>query len=212
VQHATDNRQRGEDNRQRAIDSRQQGKKETGGLRHAADTAQKTESSGQRIQRNTCNRQQTACKRTRAHARCNRRHTALPHFVCGGQRAAENQQHARSTLYATASTQHGTDATQDATHDHTTRAAACTKHKRNRQHAAGNAMYEMRRTQSGRSRTSGHAAPAVVESDGLLDSDCPRVTSRSSRATRKTGHSGTAEPTARSPMSQTLDVGDAGRD
>ena len=33
-------------------------------------------------------------------------------------------------------------------------------------------MYEMRRTKSGRSRTSGHAAPAVVESDGVLDSDC----------------------------------------
>ena len=73
------------------------------------------------MQQTTDNRQQTTCKRTRAHAKCNRRHTAPPHFVCGGQRAAENQQHARSTLYATASAQHGTDATQDATHDHTTR-------------------------------------------------------------------------------------------
>jgi hypothetical protein len=38
-------------------------------------------------------------------------------------------------------------------------------------------MYVMRRTKSRHSRTSGHARPAaVVESDGVLDSDCRRVT------------------------------------
>jgi hypothetical protein len=114
----------------------------------------------------------------------NTRHCGISCAAGSGQRRTSSM---REALYATTSAQHGTDATQDATHDHTTRAAACTKHKRNRQHAAGNAMYEMRRTKSGRSRTSGHAAPAVVESDGLLDSDCRRVPSQSSRATRKTG-------------------------
>ena len=121
----------------------------TGGLRHAGNTAQKTESNRQRMQQTTCIRQQTACRRTRAHARCNRKHTALPHFVCGGQRAAGNQQHARSILYATTSAQHGTDATHQM--QHTTGAAACSKHKWNRQHAAGNAMHGMRdETKGGR--------------------------------------------------------------
>ena len=50
------------------------------------------------MQQTTDNRQQTACKRTRAHPRCNGKHTALPHVVCGGQRAADNQQHARSIV------------------------------------------------------------------------------------------------------------------
>jgi hypothetical protein len=122
------------------------------------------------------------------------RHCRILCAASSGQRATSSM---RVELYSTTSAQHGTDATQDATYDqcrsmHRTRTEPTT--------AAGNAMYEMRRTKSGRSRTSGHAAPAVVESDGVLDSDCRRVPSQSSRATRKTGHSGTAADPAKSDV------------
>jgi hypothetical protein len=89
-QHATDRRKRGKDNGQRATDNRKQGKRQQGNMWNAADTAQKTANDRQRMQQTTCIRQLTACKKTRAHARCIRKHTALPHFVCGKQRAAHN--------------------------------------------------------------------------------------------------------------------------
>jgi hypothetical protein len=89
----------------------------TGGLRHAGNTAQKMTSSRQRMPQTTDNRQQTTCKRTRAHARCNRKHTALPHFVCGGQRAAQHQQHARSIVLDNQCATRHRRHTQDATYD-----------------------------------------------------------------------------------------------
>ena len=61
-------------------------------------TLQRQRATDNRQQSNRQCRRQTACRRTRAHARCNRKHTALPHFVCGEQRAAGNQQHARSIV------------------------------------------------------------------------------------------------------------------
>ncbi len=68
------------------------------------------------MQQTTCIRQQTACKRTRAHARCNRKHTALPHFVCSEQREAD-QQHARSIVLDDKCEKWHRRHTQDATHD-----------------------------------------------------------------------------------------------
>jgi hypothetical protein len=100
----------------------------------ATDIAQKIATNKQRAE---CNRQQIAedvqqtaddmqedaCSLL-AHARCNGKHTELPHFVRGEQRAAHNQQHAEA-LYSTTSAQHGTDATHKT--QHTTCAAACNK-------------------------------------------------------------------------------------
>jgi hypothetical protein len=86
------------------------------------------------MQQTTCIRQQTTCTRPRAHA--TRKHTALPHFGCGEQGAADNQQHARSiVLDNQCATRH---------RRYTGGAAACSKHTRNRQHAAGNALHGMR--------------------------------------------------------------------
>ena len=91
--HATNHSQRCKDSVQRTP-----GNTGTRGLQHAGNAAQKTASSRQRMRQTTCNRQQTTCQRTRAHARCNRQHAALPYFVCGEQRTAYNQQHARSVV------------------------------------------------------------------------------------------------------------------
>ncbi len=120
----------------------------TGGMLHAADTAQKNHTANNREratgngQRAACNRQQTTCKRTREHARFNGKHTALPHFVCGGQRTSSSM---REALYSTTSAQHGTDAIHnDATYDR----------GRNMQQTHMN-IHGVRRTKSGSSRTSG---------------------------------------------------------
>ena len=199
VQHATENpvlcRQRGNDNRRRAPGNKHATKQETT-RQHAACRQRATGS----MQPTTCNRQQTACRRTTANARCSRRHTALPHFVCGGQRAAENQQHARSIV----------------------RDNQCaTRHRRHtrcntRPYDPCRSMQQTQTEPTTRSRkcnddaneiqTLAHLRACCAGGGGVgwsVDSDCRRVTSRSSRATRKTGHSGTAEPTARNPTSQT---------
>ncbi len=57
------------------------------------------------------------CKRTRAHASCHMKHTASPHFVCGEQRAADKQQHARSIVLDNQCATRHRRHTQDATHD-----------------------------------------------------------------------------------------------
>jgi hypothetical protein len=152
-------------------------------------------------QRAACNRQRASDSRRHARGRehmrdatGNTRHCRISCAASSGKQTSSM----REALSSTTSAKNGTDDTHKM--QHTTSAAARTKHKRNRQHAAGNAMYEMRRTKSGRSRTSGHAAPAVVESDGVLDSDCRRVTSQSSRATRKTGHSDGGTDSAKSDV------------
>jgi hypothetical protein len=75
------------------------------------------------------------------------------------RRAAGSGQPAsmREALYATTCAQHGTDITQDETHArcHSMQQTQTEPTTRSRQ-----CNYEMRRTQSGRSRTSGHAAAA----------------------------------------------------
>ena len=91
--------------------------------------------------------------------------------------AAFRVRRAASSGQRTTSAQHGTDDTHKM--QHTTipplpQQAPNTNGTDNTQQAMQ--CNEMRRTKSGRSRTSGHAAPAVVESDGVLDSDCRRVT------------------------------------
>jgi hypothetical protein len=77
-------------------------------VQHARDIAQRIATNKQRAE---CNRQQIAddvqqtaddmqedaCS-VLTHASCNGKHTALPHFVRGEQRAAHNQQHARSIV------------------------------------------------------------------------------------------------------------------
>ena len=121
------------------------------------------------MQQTTCNRQQTTCKRTRAVARCNGKHTAPPRIVCSEQRAADNQQHARSIVLDN----------QCATrHRRHTGAAACSKHTRNRQHAAGNAMHGMRDETKG-SRTLAHLGAA---SGSLRRPSGVQVDYRSSRS------------------------------
>ena len=80
-----------------------------------------------------------------------RKHTASPHFLCGEQGAADKQQHVRSIVLDT-SAQHGTDATHKM--EHTTGAAACSKHTRNRHHAEGIETNGMRHETKG-SRTLG---------------------------------------------------------
>jgi hypothetical protein len=80
----------------------------TRNVQHATAIAQRIATNKQRA---TCNSQQIAddlqqtaddmqedaCS-VLTHASCNGKHTALPHFVRGEQRAAHNQQHARSIV------------------------------------------------------------------------------------------------------------------
>ena len=73
--------------------------------------------------------------------------------------ASRGQRISSKALYSTTSAQHGTDATHKM--QHTTGAAACSKHTRNRQHAAGIETYEMRRTESGRSAPRECAGPSA---------------------------------------------------
>jgi hypothetical protein len=94
-------------------------------MRHAADTAQKTASSRQRMQPTTCDR---------------------------SSRPAKGREHMRDAT-STTTAHHGTDAMHKM--QHTTGAAACSKRKRDRQHAAGNAMHGMRDETKG-SRTLAH--------------------------------------------------------
>ena len=77
VQHATDIAQRIATNKQRAECNSQQ----------IADDVQQTAD----------DMQEDACS-VLTHASCNGKHTALQHFVRGEQRAAHNQQHARSIV------------------------------------------------------------------------------------------------------------------
>ena len=96
-----------------------------------------------------------------------------------GQRTTSAQQSSmRVALYSRTSAQHGTDDThrmQHCTIPPLPQQAPNTNGTDNTQQAMQ--CNEMRRTKSGHSRISGHAAPAaVVESDGVLDSDCRRVT------------------------------------
>jgi hypothetical protein len=79
----------------------------------------------------------------------NTRHRRISCATSSWQRTSSSM---REALFSTTSAQHGTDATHKM--QHTTGAAACSKHTRNRHHAAGNAMHGMRRKEAGRSRTS----------------------------------------------------------
>ena len=105
--------------RQRATDNRQEGNIHQAACgmqqipRRKPHSKQPGTGNGKRMQQTTDNRQQTTCKRTRAHARCNKNPTAPPRFVCGGQRRTSSM---REALYAATSAQQGTDA-QDATND-----------------------------------------------------------------------------------------------
>jgi hypothetical protein len=125
--------------------------RQQGNMRHAAGTTQKTANPC-----NACNRQRATDSRRNARGRehmraATRKHTALPHFLCGEQGGSGQPSSVREALFSTTSAQHGTDATHKM--QHTTGAAACSKHTRNRHHAAGKAMHDETK-ESGRSRTS----------------------------------------------------------
>jgi hypothetical protein len=145
MQRAPDIRRRGKDNGCRVTDNRQQGNRQQAACRrhraenHKANNRERATGNGQHAADSS---QQTTCKRTREHARCNGKHTALPHFVCGGQRASSIM---REALYLTTSAQHGTDAmNNDATYER----------GRNMQQTRMK-IHGVRRTKSGSSRTSG---------------------------------------------------------
>jgi hypothetical protein len=123
AQHATDLAQRIATNKQRAECNSQQ----------IADDVQQTADS----------MQEDACS-VPTHASCDGKHTALPRFVRGEQRAAHNQQHARSiVLDNQCATRHGRH-TPDATYD-PCRSMQQTQMK----------IHGVRRKKSGSSRTSG---------------------------------------------------------
>ena len=111
-----------------------------GGLRHAGNTAQKTAKTG-----SACNRQRASDSRPHARARKhlrdatgNTRHRRISHFVCGEQRAADNQQHGPSlVLDNQRATRH---------RRHTSRCNMPQTHMK---------IHGVRRTKSGGSRTSG---------------------------------------------------------
>jgi hypothetical protein len=119
----------------------------TSNVQHATDIAKKISTNTQRAE---CNRQriaddlqEDACS-VLTHARCNGKHTALPHFGCGEQRAAEDQQHARSIVLDNQCATRHRRHTQDATYD-PCRSMQQTHIK----------IHGVRRKKSGRSRTSG---------------------------------------------------------
>jgi hypothetical protein len=92
----------------------------------------------------------------------NTRHRRISHFVCGEQRAAHNQQHARSIVLDNQRATRHRRHTRRCNMHHTTPTAARNEQSRNRPHAAGNGMHWMRRTQSGRSRSSRVRNPLLV--------------------------------------------------
>jgi hypothetical protein len=148
MQHATGNVQHATHNVEFVKDHWQQATRQQETRQHAACSRHRAEDGKtmQRMQQTTCIRQQTTCKRTRAHASCHRKHTASPHFVRGEQRSADNPQHARSIVLDNQCATRHRRHTQDATYDPCR--AACSKHTRNRQNAADNAMHGMRRTRT----------------------------------------------------------------
>jgi hypothetical protein len=128
---ATCTKQRAARNRHRAEKSNQQA---TRGMQQPTDSRRRATDS---------RRQEDACS-VLTHASCNGKHTALPHFVRGEQRAEHNQQHARSiVLDNQCATRHGRH-TQDATYD------PCRSMKQTRMKIHG-----VRRKKSRSSRTSG---------------------------------------------------------
>jgi hypothetical protein len=151
MQRATGSGQQTSWKRQQTACNGQQGNKATGNMQHGADIAQKTAKPG-----DACNRQRASDSRRHARGREHMRvatgtprHCRISCAASSGRRTSSSM---RKALYSTTSAQHGTDATHKM--PHTTGAAACNKHTRNRQHAAGKAMHGMRRPESGRSRTS----------------------------------------------------------
>ncbi len=137
---------------QRAICSEQHRhakRKAAGNVQHAADHRQRGKDNAQRA---TDNVHQTADDMQKGASTCemqqgNTRYCRISCAASSGQRTSSSKTEA---LFSTTSAQHGADATHKM--QHTTGAAACSKHPRNRQHAAGIETYEMRRTESGRSR------------------------------------------------------------
>ena len=119
---------------------------------HAAHTAQKTAQPG-----SVCNRQRASDSRLHARGREHMRdatgktrHRRISGAASSGQGTASSIPEA---LCPTTSAQHGSDAIHKM--QHTTGAAACSKHTRSRQHAAGNAMHGTRDEAKG-SRTLAH--------------------------------------------------------
>jgi hypothetical protein len=132
----------------------------TGNMRHAADGRHRAEDSEQPATGNgqhaTDNVQQTADDMPEDASTCEMQQATRSTAVFRVQRAADSIQPAACAKHCmrqpVRNTAH-TDAAHKMQHHHTTCAAACSKSTRNRQHAAGHAMYEMRRTKSGRSLT-----------------------------------------------------------
>jgi hypothetical protein len=154
------NAQRTSCNRQRATCDRQ----------HTAGSAQRQQTTGN-AQHLTYNRQRATADDMQGEA-CsvlpmrdatgNTRHRRILHFVCGEQRAADNQHRVRRIVLDNQRATRHRRHTRRCNMHHTTRAAARNEQTRNRPQAASNGMHWMRRTQSGRSRSSRVRNPLLV--------------------------------------------------
>ncbi len=125
-------------------------------MQHAADHRQRAKDIGQRA---TDNVHQSADDMQEDASTCemqqgNTRHRRIPCAASSGQRTSSSM---REALFSTTSAQHGTDATHKL--QRTTGAAACSKHTRNRHHAAGIETNGMRDETKG-SRTLAHLEAA----------------------------------------------------
>jgi hypothetical protein len=111
TQHAACSMQQATWNQEKTIDNRQQGNQAT--RQHAACSRHRAEDGKtmQRMQQTTCNTQQTTCKRTRAHASCNKETHGTTDFrarraACSGQAAACEKHCTRQPVRNTAQTPH----------------------------------------------------------------------------------------------------------
>ncbi len=186
--HATDNRQRATGNVQQTTWKRQQtacsGQHATRqqtprSMRHAADGIHRAADSKQPATRNgqhaTDNVQQTADDMPEDASTCEMRQPTRSTAVLCVRRAADGIQPAACAKHCmrqpVRNTAH-TDAAHKMQHHHTTCAAAGTKSTRKRQHAAGHAMHEMRRTRCCRSPS----PPGwIVGFRGKTQHDCPEA-------------------------------------
>jgi hypothetical protein len=110
--------------------TRQQGKKATCGMQQTTRGRRQTQATLA-----TGSRRHASGREHMRHAR----HCRISCAASSGQRTSSSM---REALYPTTSAQHGTDDIHKM--QHTTVAAACSKHTRNRHHAAGIETYEMR--------------------------------------------------------------------
>ncbi len=162
MQHATGNVRHATGILEKTIDSRQQGNEAT--RQHATRGMQQTPRKRRQNQTThaTDNVQQTADDMQEDASTCEMQQETHSTAAFRVRRAAGSAQPAACAKHCTRQPVRNTA---DATHkmQHTTGAAACSKHTRNQHHAADIETYEMRRTESGRSLL--EAAPAGAAPD-----------------------------------------------